>query len=108
MYAKQVDLDLGIMEVDKDSHELIAYREKPSLEFQVSTGVYVYEPSVLKYIKPDEHLDFPQLVHRLIESGERVLGFPFRGYWRDIGRREDYERVLEEFEDLRGRLPWAL
>jgi NDP-sugar pyrophosphorylase family protein len=30
-----------------------------------------------------------------------IWGYMFEGYWMDIGRSEDYSRVLEEFESMK-------
>ena len=30
-----------------------------------------------------------------------VTGFPFDGYWQDLGRADDYERAVEDFDRLR-------
>jgi NDP-sugar pyrophosphorylase family protein len=67
-------------------------------------GVYVFEPRVLKYIKPRERLDFPDLIKTLISNGETVKGFIFEGYWLDIGRPDDYEKANREIEEIYNNL----
>jgi NDP-sugar pyrophosphorylase family protein len=67
----------------------------------VSMGIYVFEPRVLAFIPRNAYLDFPDLVKRLIAAGEIVTGFPFDGYWQDLGRADDYERAIEDFDRLR-------
>jgi NDP-sugar pyrophosphorylase family protein len=64
-------------------------------------GIYVFEPRVLEYIPYNQYLDFPDLVLKLIHSGEQVRGYRFDGYWQDLGRADDYEQAVEEFESLR-------
>jgi len=96
MHRKEVSVDLGILETGAGG-KLISYREKPSFSFDVSMGIYVYEPEVLDYIPKDSHLDFPDLVKTLIAGGRRVVGYPSQDYWLDIGRREDYELAQQEF-----------
>jgi NDP-sugar pyrophosphorylase family protein len=64
-------------------------------------GMYVFEPCVLGYIPKGQYLDFPDLVLRLIKSGERVLGYPFDGYWQDLGRPDDYEQALQEYTNIK-------
>lgn len=100
MHRKQVQIDLGVLQTNEYSR-LVAYREKPQYNFDVSMGVYVYEPKALGYIVPGERLDFPDLIGRLLEAGEQVVGYSSRDYWRDIGRREDYELAQEEYESRR-------
>ena len=66
MYKKRVKMDLGVIETDENNF-LLSYTEKPEKVYDVSMGIYVYEPAVLKYIEPDCYLDFPNLVLRLLE-----------------------------------------
>ena len=36
-----------------------------------------------------------------IDAGEIVTGFPFDGYWQDLGRPDDYERAVIDFDRMR-------
>jgi len=102
MYNRQVNIDLGVLQLN-GGHEVTGYIEKPTYDFQVSMGVYVFEPAVLKYIPLQQHYDFPTLILRLLEAGERVVGFPFSGYWQDLGRPDDYEQAILDFETMRAQ-----
>lgn len=99
-HQRRVKIDLGVVQKN-GSDEILGYVEKPTYEFLVSMGMYVFEPHVLEYIPHNQYLDFPDLVLRMIKSGERVLSYPFDGYWQDLGRPDDYEQAVQEFESLR-------
>lgn len=99
-HAREVQIDLGVLQFDGD-FRLVGYIEKPKTTHFVSMGVYVYESSVLQYIEPGKYLDFPDLVLRLIQNGERVCGFPSKCHWLDIGRPDDYARAQEIFTEKR-------
>lgn len=99
-HARQVKVDLGVLQLN-DADDLTGYIEKPVYDFFVSMGVYVFEPRVLGYIPHNQYLDFPDLVLKLIQNGERVRGYRFEGYWQDLGRADDYEQAVQEFESLR-------
>ena len=100
MYNRSVRIDLGVIECN-GNYEIENYVEKPTLEYTVSMGIYVFEPKVLGYIPRGAYLDFPDLVLKLIESGEKVVGFPFDGYWQDLGRQDDYEQATSDFEEMK-------
>ena len=102
-YEKIFKVDLGIIEND-DGNSIAAYLEKPVYTYKVSMGVYVFDAAVLKYIERNKYLDFPDLVNRLLNDGQRVLSYPFDGYWLDIGNHRDYEKALEEYESVKGEL----
>ena len=84
--------------------EIYDYIEKPTIKYQVSMGIYAFEPKVLEYIPSGEPFDLPDLIKTLIEHDEPVKGYHFNGYWRDIGRQEDYEQAVEEFTELKDKL----
>lgn len=103
MHRRQVKIDLGVLETDA-SHRIERFIEKPTYEFSVNTGIYVYEPQILKYIEPGKRMDFPELVERLMKNGDRIVGYPSQDYWLDLGTHVDYERAQREFEQLKGKI----
>ncbi len=105
-HTRTVKIDYGVLESDGD-HQVTKYLEKPEHSYQISTGVYVYEPAVLKYIEKGKYLDFPKLVLRLIERGERVCAYPTKCLWLDIGRPDDYARAQELFAKKRDKFEWV-
>ena len=95
-YQREVKIDLGVIDISDDDW-VIDYIEKPTYKYSVSTGVYIFEPQVLDFITPDQRLDLPELVLRLIDQGHPVNVYRFDGYWLDIGRHDDYEKAIDEF-----------
>jgi NDP-sugar pyrophosphorylase family protein len=96
MRHTRVDIDLGVIET-RDGL-VTGYREKPSLEYDVSMGIYVYDERALDYLS-DAPCQFPELVLRLVAAGERVAAYRANGAeWFDIGTLEEYERAAREFE----------
>jgi NDP-sugar pyrophosphorylase family protein len=100
---RAVNIDFGVPEVD-EADNIVGYTEKPRIDYLVSMGVYVFEPRVLEYIRPHEHLDFPALIKKLISNSEPVKGYVYDGYWLDIGRPDDYERANGEIEEIYPKL----
>jgi NDP-sugar pyrophosphorylase family protein len=103
MHARQVKVDLGVLELD-GANQVSGYIEKPTYDFNVSMGMYVFEPGVLDYIPKNKYLDFPDLVLKLLAADEKVMGYPFGGYWQDLGRQEDYEQAVDEFDRMRPQI----
>jgi NDP-sugar pyrophosphorylase family protein len=102
VYEKKVSIDLGVLERDGDNR-IVDYKEKPTLTYEVSMGVYVFSKSILQYV-PKGHFDFPDLVLELIRRGRPIRGYRFQGLWLDIGREEDYAKAVEAFEAQRAKL----
>lgn len=102
-HQRQQQINYGIIESDGESR-VTAYIEKPTYHYQVSMGIYVLEPAVLDFVPHGQYLDLPDLVRQLMAAGRPVKAHPFDGYWLDIGRHDDYEQAVEEFEAMRQQL----
>jgi NDP-sugar pyrophosphorylase family protein len=96
-YNREVTIDLGVIETDSDGR-VTGYLEKPRFEYEVSTGVYLFEPSVVEEIPVGERFDLPDLIIRLVDRGAVVRRYPLTGFWLDIGRHDDYEEAVALFE----------
>ena len=101
-HERRVHIDLGVLQ-RQESCIVTGYIEKPDIDYVVSMGIYVFEPQVLNYIPKNQYLDFPDLVIRLIQAGEKVIAFPCTGYWKDLGRPDDYEQAAEDFVNMRAQ-----
>jgi NDP-mannose synthase len=102
-HRREVRIDYGVLHAD-DENRLVEYEEKPTLAYTVSMGVYALEPRVRAVVPTDAPFDLPDLVQALLKAGEPVGAFPYEGYWLDIGRHDDYEQAIADFEELRPRL----
>jgi len=91
-----VPIDYGVVHADS-SGRLVRLEEKPTITYTVSMGVYAFDARIADHIAPGERIDFPDLLLRVLERGERVSVFPFDGYWRDIGNRDDYVAAVDDF-----------
>jgi NDP-sugar pyrophosphorylase family protein len=100
VHKREVKIDLGVLELN-GGYTVVRYLEKPSSTHNVSMGIYVYEPKVLHYIERGQYLDFPELVVKLLQKGERVCAFPSDCLWLDIGRPDDYARAQQLFAEKR-------
>lgn len=106
-HRRVVRSDYGVIHTDGllgETRRVTGYEEKPEIPYTVSMGVYVAEPAVLEYIESGKYLDIPSLVLNLIAAGEQVGSYLYEGYWLDIGRHEDYERAIVEYEELKHML----
>jgi NDP-mannose synthase len=101
-HHRKIKIDLGVIQWDGDA-QITGYIEKPSYDYSVSMGIYVFEPEVLAYIPKGKYYDFPELVKKLIETGEKVVGYRFDGYWQDLGRPDDYESAAQDFDSMRSQ-----
>jgi len=101
-HQRQVHIDLGVIQINGD-HTIVGYQEKPTVDYLVSMGIYIFEPTVMQYIQKGQYLDFPDLIKILITDKKKVVAYPFNGYWEDLGRADDYEQANIDFELMRSQ-----
>jgi NDP-sugar pyrophosphorylase family protein len=94
-HRQNVPIDLGVIE--SDDGLVTGYVEKPTMRFDVSMGVYAYDPEVLDVI-PERRFDFPDVVNALLEEGRKVAVYTGPGVWFDIGTVGQHERAVAELE----------
>ncbi|EAK0952143.1 CBS domain-containing protein [Campylobacter lari] len=86
----------GVVKIS--NNDIKDIEEKPIQKFLVSAGIYVLEPEVLKYIKKDVYLDMPNLIKRLLDKKLKINSYILQDYWIDIGRLEEYEKAIVDFQ----------
>ena len=102
MHRRKVQIDFGVLQTNGEAN-ITGILEKPTYEYLVSMGIYIFEPEVIKYIPKGDYLDFPDLILTLIKAGEKVSGYAFDGYWQDLGRPDDYEQATKDFDNMRSQ-----
>lgn len=98
--------EFGVVEVDEECN-ILGFQEKPDPKEAISTlasaGVYVLEPEALSYIPENTFFDFANDVFpRLLEAGERFVGYQGDFYWSDIGTLEAYRHA--QYDVLSGKV----
>jgi len=94
--TKDVNIDLGV--IDSEGGRIKAFREKPTMKFQVSMGVYCMERGVLDFIPNGVPFGFDDLMYTMLEKDSPVHVFEHDGIWMDIGRAEDFTQAQKLFE----------
>ena len=86
----------GIMNTNDDL-SIYEFEEKPKnpKSTNASMGVYIFKWSVLKgYLIQDEmdkdsSNDFGKnIIPKMLNSGRKLVAYPFKGYWKDVGTIE--------------------
>ncbi len=89
-------IDYGVLESDSNGF-LMNFNEKPKHNYLVSMGIYMVNKEVIKAI-PNCFYGFDSLMLDLLKKKEKICIKKFTGYWLDIGRPDDYEKAIEDFD----------
>lgn len=91
---KSFAIPYGIVETAADGL-LVDIKEKPEVNFQINTGMYILEPHVLQEIPQQDYFNITDLMQKIIHRGGRVGCFPVsEKAWTDIGDWKEYAKFL--------------
>ncbi len=93
-------VDYGVVEFN-DDNRIIGFKEKPVQSYSVSMGVYVFSKKVLSYVPDNIKFGFDDLMYALLKEKVTVHSFPYKGYWLDVGRLEDYRKANLDIEKIK-------
>lgn len=90
---KKIAIPYGVVNTDKENG-LDSIEEKPELSFLTNTAMYVVEPSVLKDMKRNEKVDFPDIVKIEKEKGKKIGVYTVEeDEWLDMGQMPELEKM---------------
>ncbi len=98
-YKREQKIDFGVLHYD-DACLLTGFEEKPSLNLDVSMGIYCLNKSVVETLPKNKPYGFDNLMIDRLSNKESINIYPYSGYWLDIGRPDDYQKATTDHERL--------
>lgn len=96
-------VDFGVLKYDSNNY-LSEFYEKPVYHFQVSMGVYCFNRLVIRKLLKNQPYGFDQLMLDGIKNRNKIRIYPFKGFWLDIGRPQDYQYADENYKKIKKKL----
>lgn len=96
-FLREQKSEYGVLELNNE-FKLVGFKEKPTVLFNVSMGIYAVNKQVLDLIPENTAYGFDHLMHELIRRNIYASVKKHSGYWLDIGRPDDYEIAADEFD----------
>ena len=95
---KNYEIPYGVISLDENGC-IQSLNEKPNYEFLVSTGFYVLEKNILKYIPEDSPFDMPDLIRLCMKNEEKVGAYPVMdSTWLDMGEFSEMKKMTEKMK----------
>lgn len=103
VFRRQQFVDFGVLRYDSEGR-LTEFVEKPTYDFDVSMGIYCFNRRAIERLEKGKLYGFDHLMLDGIKKGWKIKARPFKGYWLDIGRPDDYQTANERFAELKTKL----
>tara|TARA_B100000886_G_scaffold340529_1_gene310873 strand:- start:4286 stop:5317 length:1032 start_codon:yes stop_codon:yes gene_type:complete len=93
-----VDIPYGVIDYRQDSREVVNFKEKPLLNFFTNSGYYIFRKDLFNFIKKDTYVDMNTFLEDLLKRNYKIVHYPIKGYWIDIGNPTDYKNAKNFFK----------
>ena len=104
--AVHVGQRFGVLDIDKDSKSITAFREKSSADgSRISAGFMVLEPEIFDYIDGDSTVFEKEPLERLVKIGQ-LNAYKHNGFWQCMDTQREKERLEKLWES--GDAPWKV
>lgn len=94
----QVDVPYAVMETSNNN--VVSFKEKPTYTYYSNGGIYIVKKELLKNIPKNTFYNATDLMESVIEDGGKLISYPIRQYWLDIGKPEDFEKAQSDIRHL--------
>jgi len=92
--------DIPYAVLETSNNHILSFKEKPSYTYYSNGGIYLIKSKLIDKIPRDTYYNTTDLMQELIEGGQRVISFPMRQYWLDIGKPEDFEKAKNDIKHI--------
>jgi len=94
-----VNIPYAVLETQNG--KVLSFKEKPTYTYYSNGGIYLMKKEVLEMIPANQFFNTTDLMERLISQGKKVVSYPHRGYWLDIGKHEEYQKAQEDIKHIK-------
>lgn len=93
-----VTVPYAVLQTDGDY--ISSFKEKPTFTYYSNGGIYLVKREALNRIPANTHYNATDLIEEIIKTTNKVIHYPFFGYWLDIGKHEDFKKAQEDIKHV--------
>ncbi len=94
------DINLPYAIFETENRTIKSLKEKPQYTYYANAGLYLIKKSLLELIPENKEFNATDFIETLIGNAHKVMHYPIRNYWLDIGKLEDYEKAQKDISHI--------
>jgi dTDP-glucose pyrophosphorylase len=94
----KVQIPYGV--VESNGNLVSALKEKPTYTYYSNAGIYIFKKSLVELIPDNTFYNATDFLDNLIESNKKVLHYPIKRYWLDIGKHVDFDKAQRDINSI--------
>lgn len=95
------DVKIPYAVLDIDKNKILELKEKPTYTYYSNGGIYLLQKKCIKHVPTREKFNATDMMKCLIAQGSKIISYPVRNYWIDIGRPEDFAKAQEDIHHIK-------
>ena len=104
--AVHVGQRFGVLDIDRESKDITAFREKSSADgSRISAGYFVLEPEIFDYIEGDSTV-FEKAPLESLVAESQLNAYKHNGFWQCMDTQREKEMLEEMWAS--GNAPWKV
>ena len=97
--TKRVVMPFNFGKVIADGDYVIKVEEKPNLDLEALSGIYIFKPEIFTVIPYDQFYGMDSLIHDMLGAKLKIARYQMKEYWLDIGQIDDYETAQNAYRE---------
>ena len=85
---------------DSNDRDVKGFKEKPNYTYFANAGIYLIKKEIIESIPKNQFYNATDLMEDVINSGKKLIHYPIRSYWLDIGKHEDFEKAQKDIAHI--------
>jgi len=94
-----VNIPYAVLETS--NHHIVSFKEKPNYTYYSNGGIYIIKRKFLDRIPKNTFFNATDLMESMIQKGDKLISYPIRQYWLDIGKYEDFKKAQEDIKHIK-------
>lgn len=93
-----VDIPFGTFQIENNN--IVGLTEKPTYSYQLNTGIYLFNKSLVDFIPEQGKLDATDFLEDVLNRGKKISFYTMKEYWLDIGSPKDFENAQKDIHQI--------
>ncbi len=94
------EMNLPYAVFETEERIIKSFKEKPKYTHYANAGIYLMKKEIISLVTKNSVYHATDLMQMVMEKGYRLLHYPIRSYWLDIGKPEDYEKAQKDIAHI--------
>jgi len=87
--------------IETSNNHVISFKEKPTYTYYSNGGIYLLKKEILDRVPKNEFYNATDLMENLIRDQKRLISYPIRKYWLDVGKHEDFDKAQIDIKHIK-------